>query len=58
MERRCLQVIRGADNVSQLSSRAALRLANGLYYKSQHGHRPSAQLLLKWQRTGDLSKDD
>ena len=56
--RGCVQEVRRADNISQMSSRAALRLANGLHYKCRHGHRPSAQLLLRWQRTGDLSQDE
>ena len=53
-----MQVVRKADNLTQLPVGCALRIANGLDFKRHRGHRPSSKLLLKWQRTGDLSSED
>ena len=58
MIHRHVQMVRRAANLTQLPVGCALRIANGLDFKRHRGHRPSSKLLLKWQRTGDLSTED
>ncbi len=50
--------MRRAANLQQLPVGCALRIANGLHFKRDRGHRPSSKLLQKWQRTGDLTMED